>query len=530
MTAVLSHPRYRLDRLIATGGMGEVWAATDTVLERDVAVKLLKREYADDPVFRARFAAEARHAGALQHPHVAAVLDYGELPGEDRAPVPFLVMELVEGRPLSALLAAGGALEPEVAAELIAQAAEGLAAAHAIGIVHRDVKPGNLLVTGEGQVKVTDFGIARAADAVPLTTTGHVVGTPHYFSPEQAQGQAATPASDVYSLGIVLFECLVGAKPFVGDSPVATALKQLRDPLPPFPPQVPERLQAVVRAATSKDPAQRIRGAAELAAVLRSDDPGTQSLRLPAAASPGAAVPAAGSTPGEYVIRRRFPWLLLAGFLALALVVGGAVALTAGRGDEPPPDPGRTVAPELVRVRAAAYLGLPVVEAARGLRALGLDVRTVLRANPRGRSAATVAAVDPTGMVERGTEVILTIWREPASAPPANSEGSAGGSAGGSAEHGSAGGSSGAGGGAARTGDGPGTARTGKRASDGQGDRGAAPGRPEHAGGPGKPDHAGGPGNNGNRNHGKASQGKPGKGKPGKGKPGKGKPAKGGKG
>ena len=251
MTARWHHPRYRLDRLIATGGMGEVWAATDTLLEREVAVKLLKREYAEDATFRTRFASEARNAGSLQHPHVASVLDFGEVSAEQEPPLPFLVMERVEGRSLSALLAAGTPLGPEVAADLMAQAGEGIAAAHALGIVHRDVKPGNLLVTEQGQVKVTDFGVARAADTVPLTDTGHIVGTPHYLSPEQAEGRSATPASDVYSLGIVLYECLVGAKPFVGDSPVATALMQIRAPLPPFPEDIPTRLGDITRIATA---------------------------------------------------------------------------------------------------------------------------------------------------------------------------------------------------------------------------------------------------------------------------------------
>src|SRR3954451_16740124 len=195
--------------------MGDVWAATDTLLERPVAVKVLKHAYADDPVFRARFAAEARHAAALQHPHVPTVLDYGEIPDGERPPVPFLVMELVQGRPLSALLADGRPLQPEVARDVVAQAADGVAAAHRVGIVHRDVKPANLLLTPERQVKVTDFGVARVPDAAPLTLTGQLVGTPHYLSPEQVEGATATPASDVYALGIVLFECLTGRRPFV---------------------------------------------------------------------------------------------------------------------------------------------------------------------------------------------------------------------------------------------------------------------------------------------------------------------------
>jgi serine/threonine protein kinase len=200
--------RYRFDSRIATGGMGEVWRATDLVLGREVAVKLLKVEYAGDPTFRSRFETEARNAAALHHPNVASVFDFGELaegegPGGG-APRPYLVMELVRGEPLSALLRGGQPMPPATAADLLAQAADGLAAAHDLGIVHRDVKPANLLVTPDRVVKITDFGIARATDAVALTRTGQVIGTPQYLSPEQAEGAATTAATDIYSLGVVL--------------------------------------------------------------------------------------------------------------------------------------------------------------------------------------------------------------------------------------------------------------------------------------------------------------------------------------
>jgi serine/threonine protein kinase len=178
--SVHDSPRYRPESRIATGGMGEVWRAHDLVLDREVALKLLKAEYADDPTFRSRFTAEARHAASLTHPNVASVFDFGEVDATDGSGVarPFLVMELVPGTPLSELLGEAP-LSPEVAADLVAQAADGIGAAHALGIVHRDVKPANLMVTPDRQVKVTDFGIARAADAVPLTQTGQIVGTPH---------------------------------------------------------------------------------------------------------------------------------------------------------------------------------------------------------------------------------------------------------------------------------------------------------------------------------------------------------------
>ena len=283
--------RYRLDSRIATGGMGEVWRATDTLLDREVAVKLLKTEYADDAVFRSRFETEARHAAALHHPGIAAVFDVGESSATDGSgqPRPFLVMELVEGQPLSALLATANAnsreLDPQVVRDLLSQVGEALGAAHRAGIIHRDVKPANLIVTPQQQVKVTDFGIARAADGVGITRTGAVMGTPQYLSPEQAEGKPATSASDVYALGVVAFECLAGRRPFDAESPVATALAHIREPVPELPASVPRDLAAVVRRALSKSPADRYPDGAAFAAALR--DPATAAtavVRTPVAA------------------------------------------------------------------------------------------------------------------------------------------------------------------------------------------------------------------------------------------------------
>ncbi len=287
--------RYRFDSRIATGGMGEVWRATDTALGRPVAVKVLKSEYADDPSFRSRFETEARHAASLHHPGVASVYDVGEsaeLGAADGSglPRPFLVMELVDGQPLSALLRGGRPLDPEAVRDLMAQAADAIGAAHHAGIVHRDVKPANLLVTPERRIKITDFGIARASDGLGLTSTGQVMGTPQYLSPEQARGSTATPASDFYSLGVVAFECLVGMRPFDADSPVATALAHLNDPVPGLPRSVPADLAAVVRRAMAKDPAERYPDAAALAAAFR--DPATGAV-APTAVVPAAAAPAA---------------------------------------------------------------------------------------------------------------------------------------------------------------------------------------------------------------------------------------------
>jgi serine/threonine-protein kinase len=289
--------RYRLDGRLATGGMGEVWRGTDTTLGRRVAVKLLKDEYADNPSFRARFETEARHAASLHHANIAAVYDFGDAAPADGSHTrkPYLVMELVDGQPLSALLRPGEPMDPDAVRGLLTQAAEGLGAAHAAGIVHRDVKPANLLITPAREVKVTDFGIARAADGIGLTQTGEVMGTPQYLSPEQAQGGVATPASDVYSLGVVAFECLAGRRPFVADSAVATALAHLREPVPPLPDDVPHDLAAVVRRAMSKLPQDRFRNGGAFAAALR--DPATAVLGATALTGAAAAAAAAAAEP-----------------------------------------------------------------------------------------------------------------------------------------------------------------------------------------------------------------------------------------
>jgi eukaryotic-like serine/threonine-protein kinase len=256
---VLNH-RYRLDERLASGGMGEVWKATDELLGRPVAVKLLKQMYFSDESFRHRFRAEARFAAALQHSGIAQVYDYGE---QDE--LAYLVMELVNGETLSRILSAEGRLTPETTLDIVGQAARALHVAHTAGIIHRDIKPANLMVTGEGVVKITDFGIARGGGSSTMTQTGQVMGTAQYVSPEQATGRKITPSSDLYSLGVVAYECLAGMPPFAADTPIALALMHVREDAPPLPADVPPAVRGLVSAMLAKEPDDRPAGAHEVA-------------------------------------------------------------------------------------------------------------------------------------------------------------------------------------------------------------------------------------------------------------------------
>ena len=260
--------RYSLTSRIAIGGMGQVWAAIDTVLGRQVAVKILRDDLVDSPVFLERFRAEARHSAALAHPGIANVYDYGE-DLEDGRHVAYLVMELVPGRPLSKLMSEQGILPINLVLSLLAQTSEALHAAHVAGVVHRDVKPGNLLLTDDGTIKVTDFGIARAANSVALTEVGQVIGTARYISPEQAIGGEATAASDVYSLGVIGYEMLAGHPPFTAGNVGALAMAHVHQPPPDLPPTVPPALRAAISSALAKNPADRPADAQAFAATLR---------------------------------------------------------------------------------------------------------------------------------------------------------------------------------------------------------------------------------------------------------------------
>jgi serine/threonine-protein kinase len=334
VTGCVLDDRYTLIERIAIGGMSEVWRGDDQLLDRPVAIKILAAAYAADEQSRARFRAEARYASSLTHPGITKVFDHG-----DYSPLggPYLVMELVDGLPLSDVIARCGRVDPSVVLDIIVQAARALDAAHGDGIVHRDIKPSNLLITADGTTKITDFGIAKETlSDVSLTQTGLVMGTALYISPEQASGQRVSGASDLYSLGVVAYECLAGAPPFVADEPLALAIMHKHEPVPPLPDDVPRPIADLVYAMLAKDPGNRLGSArhvadrADIIREARNRYPGTTATDLPAVpSSPPAARPDLHQTAPERVPAPRRPDsrpFLLAGGGAAAI---GAIAIVA---------------------------------------------------------------------------------------------------------------------------------------------------------------------------------------------------------
>ena len=276
--------RYELVSRIAIGGMGEVWQASDTVIGRTVAIKILKDEYLGDPGFRERFRAEARHAALVNHDGIANVFDYGEEDGKA-----YLVMELVPGEALSTILERERVLPPEKVLSIVSQTALALHQAHQAGLVHRDVKPGNLLITPSGEVKITDFGIARLADQVPLTATGQVMGTVQYLAPEQASGKPASPSTDIYSLGIVAYEALAGRRPFRGESQVSIAMAHIKEAPPELPITIPEEVRALVMSCLAKKPEGRPQSAEDLAKAAKAIQAGNIDEAMALLPNPDAA-------------------------------------------------------------------------------------------------------------------------------------------------------------------------------------------------------------------------------------------------
>lgn len=284
--------RYVLQDRIAAGGMSDVWRGLDEVLQRDVAVKVMRADPDNEEIFAQRFKDEALHSAALMHTNITTVFDYGE---DDH--LTYLVMELVPGLPLSAIIREQGPMEADQVRSVIGQAALALGVAHEARVVHRDVKPANILVRPDGVVKLTDFGIARAIDAIGHTRVGEMLGTPNYISPEQALGEQATGASDLYALGVVAHEMLNGERPFDRGTPIATAMSHVNEPPPPLGDHVPIELRAVVEAMLEKQPGDRPANARAVAQMLGIADNELSGL----------AEGLATSVSGEYVDDTRTP-------------------------------------------------------------------------------------------------------------------------------------------------------------------------------------------------------------------------------
>jgi serine/threonine protein kinase len=326
--------RYELVELLGTGGMSNVYKAHDQLLERNVAIKILHPHYSDDHEYIERFRHEARAAAQLSHPHIVTVIDRGEDEGRQ-----FIVFECVDGENLKQLLARTGPLPTRRAVELACQIADGLAFAHEHGLIHRDVKPQNVLLTPDGDAKVTDFGIARSLDVDRgVTETGTVLGTSNYLSPEQASGSPTTPLTDVYSLGVVLYELLTGEVPFPGDNFVAIAMKHVTEPPPDLlerRPDVPLRLAAAVDRALEKDPSRRFPSMSEFESELRrtlAEMSEPDAERTFVAASP---VLRESRPRRVRPRRRRWPILLpLVALLAAAAIVAGILGLGGSKGPQ----------------------------------------------------------------------------------------------------------------------------------------------------------------------------------------------------
>jgi serine/threonine-protein kinase len=469
--------RYEITAPIAVGGMGEVWRARDRVLDRTVAAKVLRSEYMSDPSFLARFRNEARHTAALTHPNIASVYDYGEtMDDTGTQQLAFLVMEFVEGHPLVTILHDEHRLPPDWTLHVLGQSADGLSAAHRAGVVHRDIKPGNLIVRPDGVVKLTDFGIAQARDAAPLTRTGMVVGTAQYLSPEQAQGLEVTAASDVYSLGVVAYECLSGERPFDGASQVAIALAHINRQPPPLPADVPPAVRLLVERALAKDPADRfpdggafaeaIRRVAAGGALAAAAGPATTptkvvggglaDARTTVMAATGATAVAGGGAlgPGSAAGRPMPPlqappdddewgreeepddrrrggarWAVLAAVLLLLLLLGGGVyyMLFAGnRGNDgggAAASASTSAAATDVFLDSSRYVGRPVADVEAELEGLGLVVALSIASTDQLEQAGqafdaeAVVALDPTDTTVPAQSTVTVYYAEEAYAP-----------------------------------------------------------------------------------------------------------------
>jgi eukaryotic-like serine/threonine-protein kinase len=429
--------RYQLERQIGSGGYSEVWRAHDTVLDRPVAIKLLhpSRTRSEDALIR--FRNEAQLAGRLSHINVARVYDFCD---SGQGVPPYLVMELIDGPSLSQVID-HGPLPPARTMDILAQAASGLQAAHSAGLVHRDIKPANLMLGPGGVVKVTDFGLSHTLGSAPITGTGLLIGTPAYFAPERAGGARATPVGDLYSLGVVGYECLAGDVPFTG-TPLEVAAAHRELTFPPLPAHIPPAVAQFIAQLTAKDPAARPASAeatARMAADLRDQEAGLPPTgeglqpsapggwaadasgfgadfpRGPGAGHPTLVTQLPPGHVGQHVPRRRRAGLVAAGVVMLAIAISAGVALAQG-GSGPSSKPtadAHTHAPtvRLVDVQRDALIGEPTQVAERQLRADGFKVRVQLDrtfSEPPGQ----VVAVRPSGPQPAGSlvTIVATAW------------------------------------------------------------------------------------------------------------------------
>ena len=410
MEDIKLNDRYRLLACIGSGGMAIVYKGVDMLLERRVAVKVLRQRFAGDPEFLERFQREARAAANLDHPNVVTVFDVGK-DGDQH----YIVMEYVDGQDLKTLIRQKGRLDVGEALEIATQVARGVGHAHQAGLIHRDIKPQNVLITQDGSAKVADFGIARALSESGLTDSDTVWGSPIYFSPEQAAGDKPTPASDVYSIGVMMYEMLAGAPPFQADNPTALAMLHLREEPPPLGvrnPQVPPRLEWIVRKVLSKDPAARYRTAEQLAHVLEDyrlqvDQP--TGWQPPVAAGPHGLEPEKKSSDTESIPVRSaalgsegLTWVLTV--IALVAVVGliplwwlvyrsYASLPTVPPTLTPTPLVARTEEAQLVKV--PRIVGRPIEEARRLLERSGLKMDIAEERQGSSEDEGTVIEQDP---------------------------------------------------------------------------------------------------------------------------------------
>jgi serine/threonine-protein kinase len=419
--------RYRLLKRIATGGMGEVWQAQDEVILRQVAIKILKQQYMGDPDFVERFRTEAKHAAMINHDGIANVYDYGEDDGSA-----YLVMELVPGESLSSILEREKTLPEQQVISIIAQTALALDAAHREGLVHRDIKPGNLLIAPDGQVKITDFGIARVANQVSLTQTGQVMGTVQYLAPEQATGKPASAMGDIYSLGIVAYEALAGKRPFKGETQMAIAMAQINETPPPLPEHIDAKLQKLIMDCMAKKPDQRPSSALALAARAEALLANSARVTPISAVIPASILEVSDETTlintdtkPTAPVPTIWPWIALVIILLSTIAVVTWAGVVAPKPTiKPTPSPSQTVSKtpspspsvtiEMVAILLGDYEGLDVSLVVPQLTKLGVTVdpiagTTVPADDPR---ISKVYDITPLGSVAKGSTIQVYYYQQ----------------------------------------------------------------------------------------------------------------------